>query len=124
MTEEDRKQDKCICPSTQTHVHEFEGSTQIAEAATDPHNHRFAGVSSEVIPVGNSHAHEIFTSTDFYENHHHEVGIRTGLAVEVGEGRHVHFASGTTTLDDGHAHQFRFATLIQDPIGEWCLLKD
>jgi len=108
----------CECPSTQTHVHEFEGSVKIAEASTDPHNHRFAGVSSEVIPQGNSHVHEILTNTDFYENHHHEVGIRTGLAIFVSDDRHVHFATGTTTVADGHFHEFQFATLIQDPIGE------
>jgi hypothetical protein len=104
--------------ATQTHVHEFEGSTRIAEADTDPHNHRFAGVSSEVIPQGNSHVHEILTNIDFYEDHHHEVGVQTGLAIDVGGGRHVHFATGTTTLVDGHVHNFRFATLIQDPIGD------
>lgn len=107
----------CSCP-TQTHVHEFEGSTLIAEREEDPHNHRFAGVSSEVILQGNSHVHEILTSTDFYENHHHEVGVRTCPAIDVGDNRHVHFATGTTTLNDGHFHSFRFATLIQDPIGE------
>lgn len=104
--------------STQTHVHEFLGSTQIAEAEEDPHNHRFAGVSSEVIPCGNSHVHAILTNTDFYEDHHHEIGVRTGLAIDVGDDRHVHFATGTTTLNDGHVHNFRFATLIQDPIGD------
>lgn len=103
---------------TQTHVHKFEGSTLIAEREGDPHNHRFAGVSSEVIPDGNSHVHEISTSTDFYEDHHHEVGVRTGLAIDVGDDRHVHFATGITTLNDGNVHSFRFATLIQDPIGE------
>lgn len=121
IMEEDRKHD-CSCNDTptptQTHVHEFEGSVQIAEAETDPHNHRFAGITSEVIPQGTSHVHEILTKTDFYENHHHEVGIRTGLPVDVGGNRHVHFATGTTTLVDGHVHNFRFATLIQDPIGD------
>ncbi len=29
----------------QTHVHEFEGSTHLAEAGQDRHNHRFAGVT-------------------------------------------------------------------------------
>ena len=35
---------------SQTHVHEFQGSTRIAEEEEEPHNHRFAGVSSQVIP--------------------------------------------------------------------------
>lgn len=105
-------------PPVQTHVHEFEGSTQIAEAATDPHNHRFAGVTSEVIPKDDSHVHAILTNTDFYEDHHHEIGVRTGEAIDVGDGRHVHFKADITTEDDGHFHPFRFATLIQDPIGD------
>lgn len=108
----------CNTTPSQTHVHEFEGSVEIAEQNTDPHNHRFAGVSSEVISVDDSHVHEIVTNTDFYEDHHHEVGIRTGLPIDVGDGRHVHFATGSTTMDDGHFHNFRFATLIQDPIGD------
>ena len=104
--------------STQTHVHEFEGSTKIAEAEEDPHNHRFAGVTSEVIPVDDSHVHAILTNTDFYEDHHHEIGVRTGPAIDVGNGRHVHFVADITTEDDGHFHEFQFATLIQDPIGD------
>jgi len=123
MAEDIRKRhcDECDCskcPPTQTHVHEFEGSVKIAEASTDPHNHRFAGVSSEVIPQGNSHVHEILTNTDFYEDHHHEVGVRTGIAIAVSDDRHVHFKADTTTVADGHFHDFQFATLIQDPIGD------
>lgn len=47
----ERKYDK----SCQTHVHEYLGSTTIFEEI--PHNHRFAGVTSEAIPSGNSHVH-------------------------------------------------------------------
>jgi hypothetical protein len=68
----------------QTHLHEFEGSTKLAEQGADRHNHRFAGVTGQVIPVGN--------------------------------GKHVHFVKGMTTLNDGHVHQFNFATLIQQPL--------
>lgn len=103
--------------SSQTHVHEYLGSTRIAEEKEDPHNHRFAGVTSEAIPSDNSHVHQLLGNTDFYENHLHEVGATTGLAIPVGGGRHVHFVYGTTTLDDGHVHQFIFATLIENPIG-------
>jgi hypothetical protein len=104
--------------NSQTHVHEYQGSTKIAEEEEDPHNHRFAGVTSEVIPKGNSHVHQLLGNSDFYENHHHEVGDTTGLAIPVGNGRHVHFVCGTTTLDDGHVHEFNFATLIDNPIGD------
>ncbi len=107
------------CPSNgQSHVHEYLGSTRIAEENEDPHNHRFAGVTSEVILCGNSHVHRLLGNTDFYEDHHHEVGATTGLAIPVGEGRHIHFVSGRTTLDDCHFHEFIFATLINNPIGD------
>jgi len=103
----------------QTHDHEFEGSVKIAQANQDPHNHRFAGVTGEAIPIQNgSHFHMLSTNTDFYEDHFHMVVDRTGPAIQVGDGRHVHFASGQTTVNDGHRHEFMFATLIEDPIGD------
>jgi hypothetical protein len=103
---------------SQSHVHEYLGSTRIAEEQRDPHNHRFAGVTSEAIPKDNSHVHQLLGNTDFYENHLHEVGAMTGPAIPVGDGRHVHFVYGRTTLDDGHTHKFIFATLIENPIGD------
>jgi hypothetical protein len=30
--------------------------------------------------------------------------------------KHVHFAEGNTTIDDGHCHRFEFATFIQSPL--------
>jgi len=99
-----------------THTHEFLGSVKLAEQGDDRHNHRFAGVTSEVIPMGNSHVHAILVNTDFFLNHHHEIGVITGLAIDVGNGKHVHLATGVTTLVDGHNHQFIFATLILSPL--------
>ena len=101
--------------ATQTHVHEFLASTKLAEQGADRHNHRSAGVTGEVIPVGSSHIHRITTNTDFL-NHHHKVIIRTGPAIFVGNGKHIHFVQGSTTLDDGHVHRFNFATLIDKPL--------
>jgi len=101
--------------TVQTHVHEFLGSTKLAEEGEDRHNHRFAGVTSQVIPQGDSHVHAILTNTDFLD-HHHEIGVTTGLARPVGDGKHVHFAESVTTLDDGHFHKFQFATLIESPL--------
>jgi hypothetical protein len=103
--------------SIQTHLHEFTGSTLLAEQGADRHNHRFAGVTGQVIPVGKSHVHEIdLTHTDFLNHFHNLKKIRTGLAISVGNGKHVHFVNGMTTLNDGHIHQFKFATLIQKPL--------
>lgn len=105
--------------ATQFHVHEFLGSTRIAEENEDPHNHRFAGVTSEVIPIpGNGHKHGLFTNTDFYENHHHELATETGPNIPIEGGRHVHFVHALTTMDDGHFHETIFATLIENPIGD------
>ncbi|OKP92491.1 YmaF family protein [Paenibacillus sp. P32E] len=102
---------------TQRHVHEFEGSTKLAEEGADRHNHRFAGVTGQAIRVGKSHVHEIdLTKTDFLNHFHNLKKIRTGPAISVGNGKHVHFVTGLTTLNDGHQHQFNFATLIQEPL--------
>jgi hypothetical protein len=98
-------------------VHEFEGSTKLAEEGADRHNHRFAGVTRQAIRVGNSHVHEIeLEKTDFLNHFHNLKKIRTGPAIPVGNGKHVHFVTGQTTLNDGHVHQFNFATLIQSPL--------
>jgi len=102
----------------QTHVHEILGSVEIAERKEDPHNHRFATVSGEVIPIGRGdHVHNVRFRTDFYEEHFHEFCGRTEGAIPVGD-RHVHFLDDETTFNDGHRHDFRFATLIDDPIGD------
>ena len=102
----------------QRHVHEFLGSVMIAERKEDPHNHRFAGVSGQAIPYGRSHIHKIETKTDFYEEHFHNIFEKSGEAIPVGKGRHVHFVKGETTFNDGHRHDFIVATLIEDPTGD------
>jgi hypothetical protein len=109
--------DRCP-PEVLRHVHEVLGSVRIAEAETDPHNHRFATVSGQAILVGGGdHVHEVFFRTDFYENHFHEFCGRTSGAVPVGD-RHVHFLQSQTQEADEHFHEFRVATLILDPIGD------
>lgn len=109
------------CPleeDCQTHVHEFLGSTRLAEQGEDRHNHRFAGVTSEVIPIpGGGHRHALFTNTDFFINHHHELATETGPAIPVGGGKHVHLVTARTTIDDGHFHEVIFTTLIENPLG-------
>ncbi|GAA0778062.1 YmaF family protein [Clostridium subterminale] len=114
---EDNYEDRDYKCKRQTHVHEYLGSTRIAEREEDPHNHRFAGVTGEAEQRGNSHVHRLRGNSDFYENHFHTVAATTGPAIPVGGGRHVHFVSGTTSCNDGHMHNFIFATLIENPIG-------
>lgn len=103
-------------PTFIQHVHEFNGSTRLAEMGEDAHNHRFAGVSGRALPFHGSHVHEIETSTDSID-HRHFIREVSGIAKPVGGGRHVHFVNGNTTFVDQHRHQFIVATLIENPIG-------
>ena len=103
------------CCDKQEHVHEFLGSTRLAELEDDPHNHRFAGVTGPAIYVKGGHIHLIYARTDFFD-HFHEFQACTELDKNVGEGRHVHFVKATTTCNDGHNHDLIFATLIEAPI--------
>ena len=110
-------QDQCHRP--QTHVHEVQGSVQIAEENIDAHNHRFATVSDEVVECRNGdHYHIVKFRTDFYEDHFHKFVGATGGAIPICDGRHVHFLKDVTEVSDCHVHEFRVATLINDPIGE------
>lgn len=112
----DNKMDNKTHHKTQTHVHEFLGSTMLAVEGDLRHNHRFAGITSEVIPQGDSHVHTLLTNSDFFFNHFHEVGLETGPAIPVGDKQHIHFAKGNTTLNFGHIHNFVFTTFIQNPL--------
>ncbi|MDD3889208.1 MAG: YmaF family protein [Syntrophomonadaceae bacterium] len=100
----------------QTHVHEFAGTGMVAGSI--PHTHRFAGVTSEEIPMGDSHVHAILVNTDFFFNHYHEVGIRTGLPIFIEGEKHVHYVEGETTTNFGHDHDFAFTTFIENPLQE------
>jgi len=37
-------------------------------------------------------------------------------AIPVGDGRHIHFVKARTTFQDGHTHEFRVSSLINNPI--------
>lgn len=106
---------KPICPPRQRHVHEFLGSTKLAETGNERHNHRFAGVTSQAIPSGNSHIHKIYVNTDYF-GHFHVICVITGPAIDVGNGKHVHLVTGFTSINDNHRHDFIFTTLIEDPL--------
>lgn len=120
MTKEPRKKDhKKDDDEILRHVHEFLGSTKLAELEEEPHNHRFAGVSGQAESVEDcQHIHKIKTRTDFFNDHFHEIRVWSEIAICVGDDRHVHFVSGQTEEADGHVHDFMFATLIENPIGE------
>lgn len=110
----------CGCKKRQKHVHEVLGSVKIYDEKGECHNHRFAGMTGEAVSVrnGKSHIHYLDTTTDFYEDHYHDICVRLGEAIDVGGGRHVHYVYAKTEISDGHRHEFQVATLIEDPIGE------
>jgi len=107
----------------QSHVHEFLGSTMVATSQCEMglgHNHRFAGVTGQVKPAGNSHVHVMNTNTDFYSGHFHMIEVITGEAVPVYDENnvhigHVHGVTAATSVEDMHSHVFIVATLIQNP---------
>lgn len=113
-TFENTKYSEDSCKERQKHVHEFLGSTKLAEEE-ERHNHRFAGVTGEAIPTNGSHKHKVCSKTDFF-HHLHDIDVFTGPAIEVGNGKHVHFVRGKTTVNDDHFHDFQFATLIESPL--------
>ncbi len=98
----------------QMHVHEIQGSVQLGELEKDPHSHRFATVSGEVIPYGTDHYHEVIFRTDFFRDHYHEFHGITTTAIPIGN-THVHYLESSTTFNDGHEHGFKVVTLIDDP---------
>lgn len=99
-----------------THVHEVQGSVQIAERGCDAHNHRFASMTGKAIPANQgNHYHEIVFRTDSYEGHYHEFCGKTTVAYPICGG-HVHYLEGITTTQDGHIHCFKVITHVEDPI--------
>lgn len=105
----------CQNCQSQSHVHEVIGSTEIVRDCGDCHNHRFCTISGEAIRQGNSHVHEIIFRTDFSDGHFHEFCGKSSTAIDVGNGKHVHFAKACTDTEDGHKHQFQVASLIESP---------
>ncbi len=103
------------CPKQQFHVHEVQGSTFIDGRI--PHNHRFATVTGEAIQTRcGDHVHEVYFRTDYAVGHYHEFCGKTLGAICIGDS-HVHFLEAKTTVDADHRHEFKFATLIDDPTG-------
>lgn len=113
----------------QAHVHEYHGTVKLDDYEGTVHNHRVAGVSGEAIRTPLGHAHKIWARTDFFD-HFHWVSRLSGPAVYVGSGKprkhanvphyedeqHVHYVDGLTSINDGHNHEYQFATLIDSPL--------
>lgn len=106
----------------QQHVHEITGSTKIINECDGCHNHRFATVSGEAIYTKDKqdHFHKVNFHTDFSDGHFHEFCGKTSGAIEVGNGKHVHFLRDFTEEQDDHEHEFQVATLIDSPTDFKC----
>lgn len=95
--------EQCNCEK-QKHVHELTGSTKIFKECDECHNHRFCTVSGEAI------------YTKDKKDHFHEFYGKTFGAIDVGNGKHVHFLKDFAKEEDGHKHEFQVAPLIDSPI--------
>lgn len=84
----------------QKHVHELTDSTGIFNECADCHNHRFCTVTGEAMsfPCGKDHFHEVKFRTDFSDGHFHEFCGKTSGAIDVGNGKHVHFIKDFTEI--------------------------
>lgn len=111
----DRSGDSCgSCPA-ELHLHEVQGSTQVASDGCEAHSHRFATVTSEPVLLKNGkHAHRLTFRTDTYDGHCHEFTGVTTENYEICDG-HVHYCEGKTSESDGHCHEFKFITHIENP---------
>lgn len=117
-----------VCDEVQTHTHEFQGSTMLAtvdEITNLLHNHRFAGVTSQVKPIPdnpNDHTHNVSVTTDFFFNHFHQIALETGPVILILDPNtnkpigHTHAIVGTSSRVFCHEHDFKTNTLIQHPI--------
>lgn len=111
----DRSGDSCLSCPAELHLHEVQGSTQVAESGCEAHSHRFATVTSEPVILKNGkHAHKLTFRTDTYDGHCHEFCGMTTEEYEICDG-HVHYCEGKTSESDGHCHEFKFITHIENP---------
>lgn len=106
----------------QNHVHELTGSTGSFSDCDDCHNHRFCTVTDEAIYTRDQydHYHEVTIRTDFSDDHFHEFCGKTTGAIEVGNGKHVHFINEFTEESNNHKHELQAATLIDSPTDFSC----
>jgi len=111
----ERSGESCGSCPVRLHLHEAQGSTQVAEGGCAAHSHRFACITSEPVLLKNGrHAHRLTFRTDTYDGHCHEFCDVTTENYEICGG-HVHYCEGRTSESSGHCHQFKFITHIENP---------
>ena len=108
--------------NSQLHVHEISGSTRIHSECGECHNHRFCTVTGEAIYTRDrcDHGHEVTLTTDFSNEHYHEFCAKTSGAIDVGNGKHVHFLYDRTETENNHIHELQAATQIDSPTDYRC----
>lgn len=109
----------CDEDENQRHVHEYASNVRLAEECQERHTHRVAGVTGEAILIngGRNHVHKINNdNTDFFD-HHHRICDTTGPAIEIeGTDKHIHLLCGSTSVNDGHCHNYTFVTQVEAPL--------
>lgn len=101
---------------SECHNHEFQTSTDYKkDDECKKHNHRISGVTGPAIKCGNSHIHKVEEFIDTFGDHIHKICDTTGPAIYLPGGKHIHLVKGKTSNNDGHCHNYYFATEIEDP---------
>ncbi|MBE0465776.1 MAG: hypothetical protein IBX71_00935 [Candidatus Desulforudis sp.] len=83
----------------------------VVTGVSQGHTHCIGGVTGEPIVEAYSHVHEITPTTTTYDQSHlHWLALRTGPAIRLTGGGHVHAFEGITGTgvpeDPAHAHFF------------------
>ncbi|WP_420851995.1 YmaF family protein [Pelotomaculum isophthalicicum] len=87
------------------HTHNFYGGTSY----DDGHMHLYQGTTTPS-PEGPSHTHHIYVRTTTEQMHDHLMDVETGPPIPIQWG-HVHYFSGTTSINGAHPHSHRFGNV-------------
>ena len=101
----------CHRDNFSNHVHKFSGFTFISCC----HHHCFSGITGPAIRSGTSHVHNFHTVAQGCI-HCHDISGVTGEAIPLGNGCHIHCASGVSSFVCNHRHHFQFRTSTEIPI--------
>ena len=109
---------ECVRREARMHLHEVQGSVQTSGNGCAAHAHRLAAMTMEPVTLPDGgHAHRVVFRTDSCGGHFHEFSGCTSEAFDICAG-HVHYLEGRTGEQAGHCHEFRLATLLENPQAE------
>jgi hypothetical protein len=85
------------------HVHDHTGITTCEMG----HCHIHPGITSTPLNDGSgrNHFHRIIGGTTYDHGHFHSYDAATGPAIMLPQGFHTHFASFSTSFNEGHSHR-------------------